>query len=103
MKDIAFLINNAGVGGFRDYFLDYPEDLLFDMVTVNCFSISYFMKYKKRFVFITISAIIPHMLKREGRSGIINVSSVSGSRPIPFTAVYSGTKGFGDFLSRASA
>ncbi len=38
------LINNAGVGGFRDYFLDYSEDILFEMVTVNCYSVSYLMK-----------------------------------------------------------
>lgn len=38
------LINNAGVGGYRDYFLNYPEDLLFEIITVNCYSISYLMK-----------------------------------------------------------
>lgn len=43
------------------------------------------------------------MLERKGRSGIINVSSVSCVRPIPFCAAYSGAKGFGDFVSRASA
>eukprot|EP00828_Plagiopyla_frontata_P042418 TRINITY_DN6322_c0_g1_i1.p1 TRINITY_DN6322_c0_g1~~TRINITY_DN6322_c0_g1_i1.p1 ORF type:complete len:232 (-),score=24.81 TRINITY_DN6322_c0_g1_i1:23-718(-) len=92
LNDIALLINNAGVGGFRDYFLDYSEELLFEMVTVNCYSICYLMKF-----------VIPLMIQRQGRSGIINVSSVSGSKPLPFLSAYSSTKGFCDFISRSAA
>jgi short-subunit dehydrogenase len=36
--------------------------------------------------------------KRRGL--IVNVSSVSGRRPVPLLALYSGTKGFVDLFSR---
>jgi short-subunit dehydrogenase len=36
--------------------------------------------------------------KRRGL--IVNLSSVSGRRPVPFLALYSGTKGFVDLFSR---
>jgi short-subunit dehydrogenase len=39
------------------------------------------------------------MIKKR-RGLIINVSSVSGRRPTPLLALYSGTKGFIDLFSR---
>lgn len=36
--------------------------------------------------------------KRKGI--IVNVSSVSGRRPVPYLALYAGTKGFVDLFSR---
>mgnify|MGYP002783541818 CR=1 FL=1 len=39
------------------------------------------------------------MLKKK-RGAIVNLSSVSGRRPVPLLALYSGTKGFVDLFSR---
>jgi short-subunit dehydrogenase len=40
------------------------------------------------------------MLTRPHRSAIISVSSTAALFPCPFTANYSGTKGFGTMLSK---
>lgn len=44
---------------------------------------------------------IPHMLKRERRSAIINVSSFAAEQPSPYVSNYSATKSFVDSFSRA--
>ena len=38
--------------------------------------------------------LISHSSKTGKRSAIINVDSIAGSAPAPFTSVYSGAKGF---------
>jgi len=43
------------------------------------------------------------MLKRKNKSGIINVASFSAQIPTPLTAVYSASKVYNDFLSKALA
>ena len=45
--------------------------------------------------------MIPHMLKREKRSAIINLSSFAAEHPVPYVSTYSATKAFNDFFSRA--
>jgi short-subunit dehydrogenase len=47
--------------------------------------------------------IIPRMLKREKRSGIINISSIMGTMPFPRRSTYCGTKAFNDYFSRSIA
>lgn len=46
--------------------------------------------------------IVPGMLKREGRSAIINISSTAATVPTPYTSNYSGTKAYGALLSRGT-
>lgn len=38
---------------------------------------------------------------KKTKSAIINIASVSGERPMPFGQVYSGSKAFDDYFSRA--
>jgi short-subunit dehydrogenase len=44
---------------------------------------------------------IPHMLKREKRSAIINLSSFAAEHPTPYVTNYSATKSFVDSFSQA--
>ena len=44
-------------------------------------------------------AILPHLKKREKRSGIINLSSFICAVPTPYTSLYSGTKAFNHWFS----
>lgn len=45
--------------------------------------------------------LIPKMIARNKRAGIINISSISGSNPIPYISVYSATKAFNDYFSQS--
>lgn len=45
--------------------------------------------------------ILPKMMQRKERSGIINVSSLRGTLPFARMPGYSGTKKFNDIFSRA--
>ena len=48
-----------------------------------------------------IRLMLPGMLKRESRSGIINVSSYLADLPLPVTATYAASKKFNQNLSFA--
>lgn len=47
--------------------------------------------------------IMPKMMQRGCRSGVINISSIAGIFYQPFNSVYSATKAFDDFFSRSLA
>ena len=90
---IHVLVNNVG----RSY--DYPEYLTLlkdwqsieDLIYINAISCTKMMHL-----------VLPVMEKQ--RSGIvINLSSISGTSPAPLLAVYSASKAYVDFLSRALA
>ena len=51
------------------------------MIIVNCYPVT-----------LLTRALINMMLKRNNRSGIVNVSSVAGVHPTPYDQVYSATK-----------
>lgn len=42
-------------------------------------------------------------MKNRKRSGIINLSSFTGRTPVPYNSIYSATKAFDDFFSKALA
>jgi NADP-dependent 3-hydroxy acid dehydrogenase YdfG len=73
------LVNNAGVGWFGRAH-EMPEDQLDELVATNF----------KGVVHMT-QASLPWMLERR-RGVIINVASVAGFRPSPYSAVYGATK-----------
>jgi NADP-dependent 3-hydroxy acid dehydrogenase YdfG len=76
---IDVLVNNAGVGWFGRA-QQMPEEKLEELVATNFKGVVH-----------TIQAALPWMLER--RSGvIINVASVAGFRPSPYSAVYGATK-----------
>ena len=45
--------------------------------------------------------LIDKLVKRNHRSAIINLSSAAGVKPTPYMSLYSATKVYNDFLSRA--
>ncbi len=73
------LVNNAGVG-WTGRAHEMPEEKLDDLVATNF-----------KGVVNTTQAALPPMLERR-RGVIINVASIAGVRPSPFSAVYGATK-----------
>ncbi len=73
------LVNNAGTGWIGRVH-QMPEDKVDELITTNF-----------RGVINTTQAALPWMLERR-RGVIINVASVAGFRPSPYSAIYSATK-----------
>ena len=88
--DVSILVNNAGLGEGRGYYHNVSIGTIRDLVMVNALAHA-----------VITRAFLPRLLTRSNKSAIINTSSIGGSIPISFNAVYSGTKAFHDFLSRA--
>lgn len=79
LERLDVLVNNAGVGWFGRAH-QMPKEKLDELVATNFKGVVY-----------TTQAALPWMLER--RSGvIINVASVAGFRPSPYSAVYGATK-----------
>ena len=76
---IDVLVNNAGVGWFG-LAHKMPEEKLDELVATNFKGVVH-----------TTQAVLPWMLERH-RGVIVNVSSVAGFRPSPYSAVYGATK-----------
>lgn len=88
--DVSILVNNVGIAAL-DFFEQTPETQLMDTISVNI--LPQVMLTRK---------LIPRLINRtQYRSAIISVSSFSGIRPMPCDAIYSATKAFNDFFSRA--
>ena len=87
---IELLINNAGFG-WGEPFASQVHDLdrLMQMVDLNC-----------RAVVQLTGAWVGGMVER-GHGWILNVGSIAGMLPIPYMAVYTGTKGFVHQFSEA--
>jgi short-subunit dehydrogenase len=82
------LVNNAGFGSMGPFAeLDVEREL--EQIRLNVLAL----------VRLTRAAL-PGMLER-GRGGIINVSSLAGQSPGPFTAIYAATKAFVTSFSEA--
>jgi len=78
---VDLVVNNAGFGLYGE-FTDNPMPQLQEMVFLHILTVSKVMRL-----------FLPEM--RERRSGaIINVASVAGLLPVPYTALYSATKAF---------
>lgn len=60
-----------------------------DMININVKAMTYLT-----------NRVLPMMLERKHRSGIINLSSSSTMCPFKTIAVYTGTKAFNDLFSR---
>jgi short-subunit dehydrogenase len=76
---IDVLVNNAGVG-WMGRLHEMPDDKVEELVATNL-----------KGVIATTQAVLPALLERR-RGVIINVSSVTGFRASPYSAVYSATK-----------
>jgi len=85
---IDVLVNNAGFGWYG-YCSDMPWETALEMIQVNNAALAQL-----------IIMFLPVMRGR-GYGHVINVSSVAGSFPSPWAALYSATKSFIDTLSTA--
>ncbi|CAF0852467.1 unnamed protein product [Adineta steineri] len=92
--DIGILVNNVGMS------YEYPE--LFDKVEDSAKLVQNMIRCNVDSVAYMTQMILPDMLQKR-RGLIVNVSSVSGRRPVPLLGLYSGTKGFVDLFSRSLA
>ncbi|GIX72175.1 inactive hydroxysteroid dehydrogenase-like protein 1 [Caerostris extrusa] len=89
-KEIGILINNVGVMyDYPELFMNVPEKKLWELININIASVA-MMTY----------VIIPQMVQRK-KSIIVNISSISSFYPLPLMAVYSASKVFVDWFSRA--
>ncbi|XP_074660762.1 inactive hydroxysteroid dehydrogenase-like protein 1 isoform X2 [Tubulanus polymorphus] len=87
-KNIGILVNNVGVMySYPQYFLDVPEEKLWQLVYVNVIAAT-----------IMTHMVMPQMVKR-GRGAVINISSGSCLKPTPQMTAYSATKSYLDYLS----
>ena len=84
--DISILINNAGVMYNENFINLDPLDIV-GLINLNCLAPELLTQ-------VFTNWLISHSERTGKRSAIINVDSVAGSGPAPFTAVYSGAKGF---------
>lgn len=93
--DIAVLVNNVGI--CYDRGMPFHEFVASDdnndirMININLVSTTKMT-----------AIVLPQMLAKSKNPGIIiNMSSVSGETPSPLVAVYSATKAYVDFFTRA--
>ncbi|KAL8601931.1 hypothetical protein ACOMHN_008423 [Nucella lapillus] len=84
--DIGILVNNVGIINLLTpgYFCDADDFEQFHRDIVNVNVLSYLMM---------TGIVLPEMLERK-RGAIINISSIAGLRPMPFSSVYSATKSY---------
>jgi hypothetical protein len=85
--DVTLLVNNAGINGYGP-FGEVDEELLTKVITLNVTVPT-----------VLTRAAVPGMLER-GRGAVVNVASLLAFAsslppgPLPFRAVYAGTKGY---------
>lgn len=87
--DISILINNVGLA-FNRYFLDTDIHDNHKMININCVS-----------QLLLTQIFLEKFVKRNERSAVLNVSSISALTPFPKFAVYSATKIFSYYLTQA--
>ena len=87
--DVSILVNNAGMA-VRSYYQDTPFNSIRESVLTNCLAHA-----------LVTKVFLPKLSARAQRSAIINTVSLAASSPRPCVTLYSSTKAFHDFLSRA--
>ncbi|XP_065148047.1 very-long-chain 3-oxoacyl-CoA reductase-A [Paramisgurnus dabryanus] len=90
--EIGVLVNNVGISyPYPEFFLHIPdlEKFIDTMINVNITSVCQMTRL-----------VLPRMEAR-AKGVILNISSASGMFPVPLLTIYSSTKAFVDFFSRA--
>lgn len=90
--DIGILVNNVGMAHDPDFLenVTVNDDFVSDMINCNVTSVTKMT-----------GIILPKMVKKGG-GVIVNISSASGRIPVPFLTIYSSTKAYMDFFSKAT-
>ncbi|CAD8167445.1 unnamed protein product [Paramecium octaurelia] len=86
--DIGLLVNNVGVLTVGEFHKTSDVDQQ-NQIIINCIPVVFMTKY-----------ILPILKKRE-RSGVINLSSLTGRFAYPYYQVYCATKAFNDYFTRS--
>lgn len=79
--DVNMLVNNVGIGKGGTF------------NTMNMSDLQYMMKLNNKVLVELTYCLIPH-LKKHPQSYILNLSSLEARLPLPYKAVYTGTKNF---------
>ena len=87
--DVSLFVSCAGVSQF-DRYHETNEEALMNLIRVNVTP-----------SLLITRKIIPSMLTRSKRSGLIYVSSYTAMNEMPYVSAYAGTKGFLDAFSRS--
>ncbi|XP_071100112.1 very-long-chain 3-oxoacyl-CoA reductase-like [Haliotis cracherodii] len=90
--EIGTLVNNVGMAyELPEYFLDIPnvEKMVKDMLNCNMLSM------------VMMSSIVAPGMAERRRGYVINIASSAGERPLPLLALYSATKVFMDYFTKA--
>jgi len=89
--ELEYLINNAGIGGtsnFSEASVEQIEELL--MINVRALS-------------LLTRLLLPNLMRQQSRAYILNVASMASFCPMTFKAVYSASKAYVYYFSRALA
>lgn len=87
--DVSVLVNNVGMISMKAL-PDETSERVRDVITANTYPQA-----------MLSQEYIRRMKKRSNKSAIISLSSFSGGKPISVCPIYSCTKGYNDYLSRA--
>jgi 17beta-estradiol 17-dehydrogenase / very-long-chain 3-oxoacyl-CoA reductase len=89
--DISILVNNIGTGTGGNFF-DVNTANISNVLNCNILPLTY------------LTRIIGHDMKeKKHKCAIINVSSIMGTRSIPYSGLYSSTKVYATFIAEALA
>ncbi|KAI9021905.1 putative estradiol 17-beta-dehydrogenase [Hyaloraphidium curvatum] len=90
--EVGVLVNNVGVSyDYPEYFDKLPEAKIWNMHRLNIDSVA-----------VMTHIVLPQMLARK-KGVVINIASTSGQFPMGLLSMYSASKAYVDFLTRALA
>jgi uncharacterized protein len=89
--EIEYLINNAGTGG-TSIFSQTSVEQIENLIMINVRALS-----------LLTRLLLPNLMRQEGRTYVLNVASMASFSPMTYKAVYSASKAYVYYFSRALA